>query len=252
MSFLAGRLAATEGAYFLHESKNVVSRHAQKLPPTPLPSLPVAAEARSKIADVLPEILRHDVPLKGISTADASSLSASSKWLVRGSSSSSSSMVSPDSLNPLRAYVSLPQATFGPKRWQLSNEHPNISASTANDLRRDRFPRPADPEKIKAALAAYAQIGKAFAAATSIVFGGATFLFVYVAYKLELHTTDDIRIKVRELIQPGAETLMEQMGPFRAWVANTSRKWHHESDGGAKEKTIVKELSKTFRARTPN
>ncbi|KAG6510369.1 hypothetical protein ZIOFF_028379 [Zingiber officinale] len=117
MSFLAGRLAATEGAYFLHESKNVVSRHAQKLPPTPLPSLPVAAEARSKIADVLPEILRHDVPLKGISTADASSLSASSKWLVRGSSSSSSSsMVSPDSLNPLRAYVSLPQATFGPKR----------------------------------------------------------------------------------------------------------------------------------------
>ncbi|KAG6510370.1 hypothetical protein ZIOFF_028380 [Zingiber officinale] len=60
-------------------------------------------------------------------------------------------------------------------------------------------------------------VGKAFAAATSIVFGGATFLFVYVAYKLELHTTDDIRIKVRELIQPGAETLMEQMGPFRAW-----------------------------------
>ncbi|KAG6514089.1 hypothetical protein ZIOFF_024429 [Zingiber officinale] len=126
MSFLAGRLAATEGAYFLHESKNVVSRHAQKLPPTPLPSLPVAAEARSKIADVLPEILRHDVPLKGISTADASSLSASSKWLVRGSSSSSSSMVSPDSLNPLRAYVSLPQATFGPKRSDLRSSSSTI------------------------------------------------------------------------------------------------------------------------------
>lgn len=31
-------------------------------------------------------------------------------------------------------------------------------------------------------------VGKAFAAATSIVFGGATVLFVYVAYKLELHT----------------------------------------------------------------
>lgn len=31
-------------------------------------------------------------------------------------------------------------------------------------------------------------VGKAFAAATAIVFGGATFLFVYAAYKLELHT----------------------------------------------------------------
>lgn len=125
MSFLAGRLAATEGAYFLHESKIVVGRLAQKLPPTPPPSLPVAAEASSKTADVLPEILRHDVPLKGTSAADASSLSASSKWLVRGSSSSSS-MVFSDSLNPLRAYVSFPQATFGPKRSDLRSSSSTI------------------------------------------------------------------------------------------------------------------------------
>lgn len=30
--------------------------------------------------------------------------------------------------------------------------------------------------------------------------------------------TDDIKTKMRDLIQPGADTVKEQMGPFRTWV----------------------------------
>ncbi|WOL20222.1 hypothetical protein Cni_G29026 [Canna indica] len=253
MSFLAGRLAATEGAYFLHESKHAVGRLAQKLPPSAPPSASAAtgtSSTASEASDVLPEILRHSIPLKGTVVADASSLSTSSKWVVRGSTSSST--VSSDSLNPLRAYVSLPQATFGPKRWQLPDEQPIISASTANELRRDRYPPPVDPEKLKAVLAGYSQIGKAFAAATLLVFGGATTLFVYAANKLQLHSTDEVKTKVRDIIQPGADTMKEQMGPFRIWVENMSKKWHHGMDSEAKDKTLIKELSKTFGAKTPN
>lgn len=41
-------------------------------------------------------------------------------------------------------------------RWQLPNEHPKFSASTANELRHDRYPS-MDPEKLKAVVAGYSQ-----------------------------------------------------------------------------------------------
>lgn len=110
MSFLAGRLAATEGAYFLQESRQAVGRLAPKLPPTKSHD-PITTN-EDAAADVLPEILRHSIPLKGISPQEDPSLSTASKWLLPKNSAS----VSLDALNPLRAYVSLPQATFGPKR----------------------------------------------------------------------------------------------------------------------------------------
>jgi hypothetical protein len=67
---------------------------------------------------VLPEVLRHSLPSKIFGKPyEPSSLSTSSKWALRSDHPNSSSTVSPDVLNPLRAYVSLPQVTFGPKRY---------------------------------------------------------------------------------------------------------------------------------------
>jgi hypothetical protein len=97
-------------------------------------------------------------------------------------------------------------------RWQLPTEQPNYLASTANERRRDRNPPPMDPEKLKAVIAGYSQstfawtnfelwcswdlsfsfwivtVGKAFLAATILVFGGATAVLFYTANKLQLHS----------------------------------------------------------------
>ena len=114
MSFLAGRMAAAkEGAYFLHESKTAVGRLAEKLPASA--SAPGGASAPPS-PDVLPEILRHSVPIKGTPPPAQPTLSASSRWAIPPGSAEAAGL-HPDALNPLRSYVSLPQATFGPKRY---------------------------------------------------------------------------------------------------------------------------------------
>ncbi|RWW86818.1 hypothetical protein BHE74_00004388 [Ensete ventricosum] len=178
MSFLAGRLAAAEGAYFLHESRNAVGRLAQKLPPPPSGStdgVKALTDDAVGTADVLPEILRHSLPIKGAAVPEPSSLSTSSKWLVHSSSSSSAPVLS-DSHNPLRAYISLPQATFGPKRYA-----PHLSFQFSPLLEQLQF----------------------------------LILFTFVPNFVEI---DDIKTKGRDLIQPGADMLKERMGPFRIWV----------------------------------
>ncbi|XP_020244347.1 uncharacterized protein LOC109822540 [Asparagus officinalis] len=245
MSILAGRLAATEGSYFLRESKQAVGRLSNKKTP-PQSQNPNRIESES--ADVLPEILRHSIPLKGIPPESDPSLSTTSKWLLKSNPSSNS--VSPDALNPFRAYVSLPQATLGPKRWQVPDEQPTVSASKANELRKDRYSQQIDSRKLKALVVGYSQIGKAFAVATTIVFGGGAAVFVYTAHKLQIENANDIRTKGKDLIQPGANILREQIVPLRTWVENMSRKWHIEGGGEVKEKSIVKELSKILGPRT--
>ncbi|KAH0455989.1 hypothetical protein IEQ34_013896 [Dendrobium chrysotoxum] len=235
MSFLAGRLAAKEGSFFLQESKLAAGRLAEKLPPSSSGESGTNSSAAviKEPANVLPEILRHSIPIKAKTTEVAEpSLSTASKWLLKDAFPSSSSSTSPDALNPLRAYVSIPQATFGPRRflsivqctmehklplhritklvkfnslimspaihafpsplsflseWELPSEQPTFFASTANELRRDRYP-PINPEKLKAFARGYSQIGKAFAVATVIVFGGATALLVYAARKLQIES----------------------------------------------------------------
>ncbi|KAJ3694914.1 hypothetical protein LUZ60_000291 [Juncus effusus] len=245
MSFLAGRLAAIEGSYFLHESKQAAGRLAQKLPPSAGDSPPSTNLAAA--ADVLPEILRHSIPIKGAAVVESDpSLSTGSKWVIEGSRSSNS--VSADVINPLRAYVSLPQATFGPKRWNVPNEQPHFLASTANDLRRDKHPAPVDSEKLKAVIRGYSQIVKAFAVATLVVFGGATVLFIYTANKLELHSTEDIKTRGRDAIQPRIDMVKERMGPVRTWAKNISRKWRVEGNRQVKEK----EFSEAFGTKTSN
>lgn len=129
MSFLAGRLASTEGAYFLQESKQAVTRIIEKTKPK-LPSSSSSSsssnaiqnEAASSSADVLPEVLKHSLPPKffqSSSTPNSSSFSTTSKWVFQ-TDPNKPTFVSSDALNPLRAYVSLPQVTFGPKRYYLS------------------------------------------------------------------------------------------------------------------------------------
>lgn len=250
MSFLAGRLAAKEGAYFLQESKNSAGRLAQKLPsPAPAPG-PGPASAQPS-PDVLPEILRHSIPIKATPPPADPSVCASSRWALPPGGAEAAG-VSPDVLNPLRSYVSLPQATFGPKRWQLPNEQPHYSASTANERRRDRHPPPVDPEKLKAVIAGYSQIGKAFVAANILLFGGATAVILYTADKLQLHSVDDVRTKGKDAVQPQADMIREQIAPLRRWAEDMSRKWHFKGDKEAKEKSIIiRELSRALGSRTP-
>ncbi|KAK4714066.1 hypothetical protein R3W88_019973 [Solanum pinnatisectum] len=254
MSFLAGRLAGKEGAFFFEESKHAVTRLAQKINknPTSSPSNSNSVNQESSSPDVLPEILRHSLPSKifhSPSSAD-SSLSHTSKWVLPTDPNRTNS-VSPDALNPLRAYVSLPQVTFGPKRWQLPDTETSVQASTANDLRRDKY-TPINPEKLKAAAMGMSQIAKAFAIATALVFGGSALTFGLAASKLELHNPDDIRTKGKDIVQPRLETFREQLSPLRIWAEEKSKKWRSEKNEDIKEKPLIKELSKILGAKSSN
>ncbi|XVE72430.1 hypothetical protein DITRI_Ditri11bG0038900 [Diplodiscus trichospermus] len=249
MSFLAGRLAGKEAAFFFQETKHAVNRLAEKTPKN-LPSNPPSVEQEAQ-ADVLPEVLKHSLPSKIFrQQPDSSSLSKASKWALH-SDPNKSSISSPDALNPLRAYVSLPQVTFGPKRWELPTTEHSVMASTANELRKDKY-TPLNPEKLKAAGEGLQQIGKAFAVATAVVFGGATLMFGMAASKLELYNSDDIRTRGKDLVQSKFEMIREQVSPLRSWAENMSKKWHLEKEGAVKEKPIIKELSKILGAKTSN
>ncbi|XP_021890145.1 uncharacterized protein LOC110808838 [Carica papaya] len=249
MSFLAGRLAGKEAAYFFQESKHAVNRLAEKST-TKLPSSsPSAAGEHDAQADVLPEVLRHSLPSKIFGRPpDPSSLSTASKWVLP-SDTKATSTVSPDAMNPLRAYLSLPQVTFGPKRWALPNQENSVIASTANELRKDKY-TPLNPEKLKAAAEGLQQIGKAFAVATVIMFGGATLIFGMAVSKLDIHNNDDIQAKGRDLVQPKLGMIREQLSPLKSWAEKTSEKWHLNREEDIKEKPLIKELSRILGAKT--
>lgn len=121
MSFLAGRLAGKEAAYFIQASKHAVGRLAQKnttqkFPASPPPSSHSPADGESQ-ADILPEVLRHSLPSKIFreQSADSNGSLSTSKWVLP--SDPNYRFVSSDALNPLRAFLTLPQVTFGPKRF---------------------------------------------------------------------------------------------------------------------------------------
>ncbi|XP_057786496.1 uncharacterized protein LOC131003944 [Salvia miltiorrhiza] len=258
MSFLAGRLASKEGSYFLQESKQAVTRLLEKQKNSAAKSLvaPIAenGEIASSPADVLPEVLRHSLPSKIFSSqsenSGSSSLSGASKWALKPDPKRPGGpAVSPDALNPLRGYVSLPPVTFGPKRWQLPDSEGAVVASTANDLRQDKY-APINPEKLKAAAAGLTQIGSAFAVATAIVFGGAALVFGLAASRLEVHNTNDIRNKGKNLIQPRFETFKERLAPLRNRAEEVSKKWHLEKEENLKERPLFKELARTLGAKS--
>ncbi|KAL8131189.1 uncharacterized protein LOC141711311 [Apium graveolens] len=253
MSFLGGgRLAGKEAAYFFQESKQAVSRLVDKNKKISS-SYDFDKELQvgsSESADVLPEILRHSLPSKLFrppSESSSDSLSAT-KWAI-ASDGKVSKFVSRDAINPLKSYVSLPQVTFGPKRWQLPNAENSFIASTANDSRLDKYP-PVNPEKLKAAAAGFSQIARAFAAATAIVFGGATIVFGLAVSRLELRNSDDLRVKGRELVNPRFEMVKERVIPLRTWAEGMSKKWHFEKGQDVKNNPLLKELSKQMGAKS--
>ncbi|KAL5715361.1 hypothetical protein ACHQM5_017191 [Ranunculus cassubicifolius] len=253
MSFLPGRLAATEGAYFRQESKQAVNRlQVQK---NISPSGPDLNEHEFELpvvgADVLHEVLRHSLP-PNFEIQPESTLSTS-KWLIRNDSNKSySSKLYSDAHNPLRAYVSLPQVTMGPKRWQLPAGEHSISASTANSVRRNSYSH-VNPEKLKAAAEGFSQIGKAFLFATTIVFGGAVVAFRLAASKLELNSSDDIKTKGRDIIHSKFVNVREKFTPLRIWAEDKSRKWHFEKEKDVNNNSLAKELSKRMgTAKTSN
>ncbi|KAK2649132.1 hypothetical protein Ddye_016621 [Dipteronia dyeriana] len=208
MSFLAGRLAGKEGAYFFQESKQAVQRLVEKTPAakTSPPVSSLSSADPELQADVLPEVLMHSLPPKIFGRpSDPSSLSSAAiKWWVPADPKTCSGVsVSPDVLNPLRAYVSLPQVTFGPRRWELPNQEHSVLASTANALRTDKY-TPINSKKLKAAAEGLQQTGKAFAVATVIVFGGATVIFSMAVSKLDMHNVSIVLLCFMNLF-PGYE-----------------------------------------------
>ncbi|XP_058768399.1 uncharacterized protein LOC131642131 [Vicia villosa] len=247
MSFLAGRLAGKEAAYFFQESKQAITKLSQKNPPISK----INSDERHVVqdhADVLPEILKHSLPSKLFKDETADSLSFSaSKWILPSDPKIRYS-VSPDVINPLRGFVSLPRATFGPKRWEMPESTHGVSASTANELRQDRYEFHANPEKLKAASEGLANLGKAFAIATAVVFGGAAMVIGTVASKLELHNMDDLKTKGKDVVEPQLDNIKKQFIPMKIWAENMSKKWHLERKD-VEQKAFVKDLSNLFGAK---
>ncbi|CAL5398484.1 unnamed protein product [Camellia sinensis] len=100
------------------------------------------------------EVLRQSLPSKTFQSPSKLSLSRASKWVLHSDLKNAPS-VSHEALNPLRAYVSLPRVTFGPKSL-LPNTDSSVLASTANELRRDKY-TPVNPKKLKAAAVGLSQ-----------------------------------------------------------------------------------------------
>ncbi|KAL9230060.1 hypothetical protein vseg_005453 [Gypsophila vaccaria] len=253
MSFLAGRLAGKEAAYFFEESKHAVTRLAQKKPPITNPNninnnsqiTNPNSEISGESVDVLPEILRHSLPSKIYrqdSLSDYSSNFSAPKWAIRDSNQRPLG-ASPDVLNPLRGYVSLPQVTFGPKRWQLPDAESSVVASTANDLRHEHYIH-VNPEKVRAAAEGLTHVGLAFAAATAIIFGSATVALGVAASKLNIHSIDDIRARGKDILDPKFESIKEGLLPLRDWADKKSKEWHVDNQHDIKERPVIKELSK--------
>jgi len=92
-----------------------VGRLAEKLS---APASVSGAASAPPSPNMLPEILRHSMPIRGTPPPAEPSLSASSTWAIPpGSAAAATAGVHPDALNLLLSYISLLQATFGSKRY---------------------------------------------------------------------------------------------------------------------------------------
>ncbi|XP_026448148.1 uncharacterized protein LOC113348546 isoform X1 [Papaver somniferum] len=257
MSFLARRTASVEGAYFYQESKLAVSRLVEKNKKnnpnfaSPLNSSISVVENETQ-ADVLPEILKHSLPLK-ISEpfSESSTTSTASKWNLPRDVSKVHSL-STEAINPFGSYIALPQVTLGPKRWLFPEGENSVFASTANDLRTDRYNIYGDAENLKAISAGISQIGASFAIATVVVFGGAALAFGITASKLDIHNGEDIKTKGKDLLQPKFDGVRDQLVPVRIWAENKSKGWRTGMDKQVQENRLVKELSKNLGLKESN
>eukprot|EP00252_Welwitschia_mirabilis_P012299 TRINITY_DN2729_c0_g1_i1.p1 TRINITY_DN2729_c0_g1~~TRINITY_DN2729_c0_g1_i1.p1 ORF type:complete len:230 (-),score=50.21 TRINITY_DN2729_c0_g1_i1:274-963(-) len=229
MSFLSTRMIgrAKEGAYFAQQSKVAVSRMKEKIGSSETTSAVTTPEAQ---ADVLPEILSHSLPSEATEQKDSSLYSdaslASSSVIARTNKEGTDSVHphhDPEAINPLNAVLVFPKATFGPKRWHVPTDEPPLHASTANEMRQDHTVH-FDSENTKNVLEGYVYIGKAFAIATGIVFGGAALLGTMIVNKFDLHSREDIRREGKLFFEQKVKTLEEQLTPLKTWVEEISKK----------------------------
>ncbi|KAL9681975.1 hypothetical protein QQ045_013768 [Rhodiola kirilowii] len=282
MSFLPGRLAGKEGAYFYQESKQAVGRLIEKKALGKLPTSSKSATSEETQADVLPEILRHSLPTKIFQQHPVDSTLYNyrvSNWNLPKVGDDGVSSISRDALNPLTANLSMPQVTFGPKRWEMPNAGNSASHSKANDLRLNKEAQ-LHPEKLKAVTEGFSLIGKAFAVATAIVFGGAALSIAWAVAKFEIRTSDDIRTKGKDIVQPKFNSIREQLTPLRNWVnskvyskpstisymllsdifllvtwavaiqaEDKNKRWNLQKESNIQEKPIFQELSKVLGAK---
>ncbi|MCL7051532.1 hypothetical protein MKW94_019236 [Papaver nudicaule] len=132
------------------------------------------------------------------------------------------------------------------RAWQFPEGENSITASTANDLRTDKYSIYGDTEKLKAVAAGLSQIGASFAIATAVVFGGAALAFGITASKLDIHNSEDIKTKGRDLLHPKFDGVRDQLVPIRVWAENKSSGWRIGMDKQGKENRLIKELSKNL------
>ncbi|KAH7422798.1 hypothetical protein KP509_12G026200 [Ceratopteris richardii] len=227
MNIFARRAAASEGAFFSQASKESIVRLREK---TPRSSAPAAGDASSTgdVAllkdevnpDVLPEILQHSLPKHQQYDPLPTSSSPSPSSLVSLASAKPSNVASRHRAdnNGLAFLPTLPQASFGPRRWKVTEEEVKLMASTANEARFLDDTPTMDDAKAKALVEGYGVILKAFAVATALVIGGATVATTALMSKLQIHSTDDIRVKGSEHMQPRAEAIRSLFEPWRQWV----------------------------------
>ncbi|KAI5054618.1 hypothetical protein GOP47_0029763 [Adiantum capillus-veneris] len=229
MSFLGWRAAASEGAFFSQTTKEAIARLREKAFKS---SSPISAESSTTVplsgikganADILPEILQHSLPEQHQYDPLPSSFSPSPSSLASLASVKSSSPVPHRRMDTvgLTFLPTLPQASFGPRRWTPPDEEVTCLASTANEARREGTPT-IDDAKAKALLEGYGVVLKAFLIATAIVVGGATVAIAIVVSKLQIHSLDDIRIKSHEHMRPQMEAVRKHFEPWRQWVQKRS------------------------------
>ncbi|KAI3992715.1 hypothetical protein MKX01_021676 [Papaver californicum] len=222
MSFLARRSASVEGAYFYQESKLAVNRLVEKNKknnPDYASSLnsSISVVKNETQADVLPEILKHSLPLKISEPFSESSISTASKWNLPRDATKVHSLTT-EALNPFRSYLVLPQVTLGPKRWQFPEGENSVFASTANDLRTDKYNIYGDAGKLKVISAGISQIGASFAIATALVFGGAALAFGIASSKLDIHNISFLNKVKMNLADPKYQAMGKNQNKTKFYI----------------------------------
>ncbi|CAM6084414.1 unnamed protein product [Calypogeia fissa] len=244
MSFLAGRMAATEGAFFKEQSKAAAKLLKEKMDPKKLAEKASSPNTNAN-ADTLPEILMHSPPTPppGFSppsvvakrppspVPEGSSLAGFSQSILKQVTKVDgpprlglSKIIGKDPVE--RFSPSLPrEATFGPRRWNLEHSPGSQPVpSTANAARLEAEPvvDPPTQEEVREGMVA---IAKAFAVSTTLVFGGAAVAIGYLGYRLEWHSLKDIKTKSREVMVPRVEAIREWFKPTQQWALQKAEKW---------------------------
>lgn len=247
MSFLPGRMAATEGAFFREQSKAAAKFLKEKMDPQKLAETAPSSNANAH-AGTLPEILMHTSPTPppGFSpppvtakrppspVPEGSTLAGVSQSIMKQVTKVDGppqlgldKLIGNDPIGLLSTSVPR-ETTFGPRRWNLEytpGSQPVPSTANAARLETEPVVDPPTEQEVREGMFA---IAKAFGAATAMVFGGAAVCVGYLGYRLEWHSLEDIKIKSREVMVPRVESLREWFKPTQQWATQKAEKWKIE------------------------